>query len=71
MAVSPGFLSEHEVRSTYALVSHSTLWRWCRIGIFPKPIRCGPRRIFWRRADVEAWAAALPTAPAYRGEVSR
>jgi prophage regulatory protein len=70
MAVSPGpvpsFLSEREILENFARVSHSTLWRWVRAGVFPPPIRIGPRRIFWKACDIEAWAATLPIAPAYR-----
>ena len=36
-------------------VSRSTLWRWCRTGLFPAPIRLGPNSVGWRRTDVEAW----------------
>lgn len=36
-------------------VSRSTLWRWIKQGIFPTPIKLGPRRIAWRRSDVNAW----------------
>ena len=45
-------------------VSPVTLWRWCRAGIFPKPVQLGPSggRMGWRRSDVEAWAAGLATA---------
>jgi prophage regulatory protein len=35
--------------------SRSTLWRWARAGLFPKPYRIGPNSIAWRRADVEEW----------------
>jgi prophage regulatory protein len=28
-----------------------------RRGLFPKRIRIAPRRIAWRRPDIEAWAA--------------
>jgi hypothetical protein len=30
-------------------------------GLFPKPVRVGAYRIAWRRSDLEAWIAALPT----------
>jgi len=66
---SIGLITEREVRAHFARVSHSTLWRWCRGGIFPKPVRIGPRRTFWRLEDVQAWSAALPIAPTYNREV--
>ena len=41
-------------------VSRSTLWRWCRVGLFPKPIRLGPNSIRWKRAEVDTWLDARP-----------
>jgi predicted DNA-binding transcriptional regulator AlpA len=35
--------------------SRSTLWRWARAGLFPKPYRIGPNSIAWRRSDIDAW----------------
>lgn len=67
---SVGLLTEREVRARYARVSHSTLWRWCATGVFPAPVRVGPRRTFWRIQDVEDWVANLPVAPAYRKKVA-
>lgn len=55
---SAGLITEHEVWANSARVSHSTLLRWCRDGVFPKPIRVGPRRTFCRMANITAWAAS-------------
>ena len=38
-------------------VNPSTLWRWCRDGRFPQPVRLGPNTIAWREADVDEWLA--------------
>ena len=35
-----------------------TVSRWVREGTFPQPVKIGPRRIAWRRADVERWLAS-------------
>lgn len=48
---SAELITEREVRANFARVSHSTLWRWRRDGVFPKPIRVGPRRTFCRHGQ--------------------
>ena len=35
--------------------SASSIWRRCRDGSFPQPIRLGPSAVAWRLSDVEAW----------------
>lgn len=46
-------LGKASKRSTYAVTSAPS---------FPKPVNgLGGREVYWRRADVEAWVAALPT----------
>lgn len=39
-------------------VGRSTVWRWCKEGLFPTPVRLGPRVVAWRASDVRDWAAA-------------
>lgn len=39
-------------------VGRSTVWRWCKEGYFPTPVRLGPRVVAWRASDVSDWAAA-------------
>lgn len=39
-------------------VGRSTVWRWCKEGLFPTPVRLGPRVVAWRASDVSDWAAA-------------
>ena len=60
--------TEKQIRRRFAPVSHSTLWRWCNADppSFPKPLRCGSRKIVWRLVDVEKWCESLEVAPAYR-----
>lgn len=36
-------------------VGATTLWRWCRQGLFPKPVKLGARVTAWREEDVQAW----------------
>ncbi len=42
-------------------IGNTTLHRWCKSGSFPRPriLPGGHRR--WARAEVEEWAAQLPT----------
>ena len=35
--------------------SRATIWRWCRQGNFPRPIKLGSRCTAWREDDVQAW----------------
>ena len=39
-------------------VSPATLWRWVRLGKFPKPMKVGPNTTAWRVADVRQWLQA-------------
>lgn len=36
-------------------VSKSTLWRWIKAGLFPKPVHLGPKAVRWRVSDLAAW----------------
>ncbi len=36
-------------------VSRSTLWRWVRDGLMPRPIRLGPVARGWNQTDLERW----------------
>ncbi|RBY94944.1 hypothetical protein DQ244_01575 [Blastococcus sp. TBT05-19] len=42
--------------------SLSTLKRWARLGIGPRPIKVGPRMVRYRRDEVDAWLAGRPAA---------
>ena len=36
-------------------VSVSTVWRWARLDIIPKPIKIGLRSTRWRLSDIQAY----------------
>ena len=38
-------------------ISRACLWKWRMAGVFPKPMRLGPRLLGWRASDVQAWIA--------------
>ena len=38
-------------------IAHSTVWKWCAQGRFPKPVKIGPNCSAWRVSDVRAWLA--------------
>jgi prophage regulatory protein len=41
-------------------VSRSTLYAWMLNGLFPNPYKIGPRRVAWRRDELEAWQRSRP-----------
>lgn len=49
--------SFQELQNRIGAPSRCSVVRWVRAGSFPAPVRIGPRRIAWRRGDVEAWLA--------------
>lgn len=60
--VEPRIVTRCELIERYGIVvSHMTLWRWERKGLFPKRVRIGPRRVAWRADEIEAWLAARMT----------
>lgn len=36
-------------------ISESTLWRWRKAGLIPKPMNLGPRIVGWRIDDIQDW----------------
>lgn len=40
-------------------ISRSTWYRGIRVGRYPRPIRLSPRRVGWRRCDIETLLATL------------
>ena len=49
------YLSDKSLAKRFS-VCRTTIWRWCREGEFPKPVRLvGATR--WRLAEIEAWEA--------------
>ena len=51
------YVTEREFSEMYH-VSRRTAQRWRRAGDGPCWVRIGPRRVVYRLADVEAWAAS-------------
>jgi prophage regulatory protein len=41
-------------------LSGPTLWRRCKDGSFPLPLKIGPNRVAWRASDVQIWIEGLP-----------
>ncbi|MCU6498916.1 AlpA family phage regulatory protein [Rugamonas sp. A1-17] len=52
-----GFIRQPQVL-LIASFSATTLWRKCRSGQFPKPVRLSANVSAWRVEDVRAWVAA-------------
>ena len=43
-------------------ISKSTRWEGCRSGVFPKPVKLGPRTSAWRVEDIRALMERINTA---------
>ena len=54
-------LSRFEVEELSGL-SCSTLYRLMWSGLFPEPIKVGPRAVRWRQADLDDWLKSRPKA---------
>ena len=52
----------------YCQIGRSTIYRLMREGLFPVPIRVGPRAVRWPEHELTAWLARRPRAT---GEVGR
>ena len=50
------FLGTKELCATLRM-ARATLYRWIADGIFPKPVKVGPRRNGWLRSDIETFVA--------------
>lgn len=35
--------------------SASSIWRRCKEGSFPRPVRLGPSAVAWRLSELEEW----------------
>ena len=40
-------------------VGKSSWWKGCKEGIYPKPIKLGPRTTVWRAEDITAFIESL------------
>ena len=50
---------EVEARSGY---SRTSIYRLMRAGLFPEPLKIGPRAVRWRESDLLAWLNDRPVA---------
>lgn len=53
------YLSVDDVAARFS-VSTDTIWRWTRLGKFPKPVKIGAGTTRWRMSDLLAFEATLP-----------
>lgn len=42
-------------------ISTDTVWRWTRVGDFPKPWKMGPNTTRWKLSDIHHYEANLTT----------
>ncbi|PHQ66899.1 MAG: AlpA family transcriptional regulator [Paracoccus sp.] len=52
------FLTVEQVAARYG-VSTDTIWRWKRVGEFPKAVKVGPGATRWRVSDLLEFEATL------------
>lgn len=52
--VAPDILSPQRVEAMLGIDS-TTIWRLRRRGLFPQPLQLSPRRVGYRRVDIERW----------------
>lgn len=45
-------------------LSTSTLYRLMGAGMFPKPVKLGPRAVGWLEADINKWVDSRPPSDA-------
>lgn len=50
----------------YCQISRSTIYKLMRAGLFPLPIRIGPRAVRWQEHELTAWLARCPRAGSER-----
>ncbi len=56
----PATLLSIEMICQRTTAARSTIYSWVRKGVFPGPVRVGPRRVAWRKTDVDEWIASRP-----------
>lgn len=49
------FLRLAAVKEKTGLTASSTIYAFVAQGLFPKPIKLGPRAVAWDEAEIEAW----------------
>lgn len=53
-----GFIRQAQLIPDVVPISSATLWRRCKAGEFPKPVKLSERVTAWRVGDVRAWLNA-------------
>lgn len=53
------FIAIHEV-CKIATASKCTIYRWMRMGMFPRPRKFGDKMRRWKRSEVVAWRDSRP-----------
>ena len=56
------FLRRPEVLAATGIRATSTLYDYMARGLFPAPVKLGPRIVAWRESDVRSWIASRPSA---------
>lgn len=55
--MSKGFYSLKQIVELTTL-SRATIWRQCRAGVFPRPVKLSGYRNGWLRQEVDEWVEA-------------
>lgn len=50
-----GFLRQAQLIPDVVPISSATLWRKCKTGEFPKPVKLSERVTAWRVGDIRHW----------------
>jgi len=50
-----GYLRQAQLIPDVVPISSSTLWRKCKTGEFPKPVKLSKRVTAWRVGDIRNW----------------
>lgn len=43
-------------------IARTTIYRLMRSGLFPEPVKVGPRAVRWPASEIEEWLAGRPRA---------
>ena len=61
MTATDRFLRRTEVEDQTGF-SRSSIYRLMRSGLFPEPIKIGPRAVRWKSSEIEAYLEGRPRA---------
>lgn len=56
---SDRLLDLNEVRRLIP-VSRTSMWKWRRQGLFPRPVQLPGSRVAWRASDIQKWITERP-----------